>query len=272
MNRVLFLIVISLSVTALQAQTHEQLERNVARLRVELSLDRELYLPFEIPTVSIKITNPTAVPLIVPRPFRPDTGTLVLAERLENGRWATNEHGFRQPYSASTPTITMAPNETKQLTFRADNETAFEGKRAEFEWPPSFPGRYRVNYVYTWSAEAAFFFRVQRGDSIDHLVDVAVPGPKVPWYRQVFAVRQGSEYSVCVSRDGDDRRQPRYWISKPLDGRGAFRFHRRVATSALPIIALQAELDPLQRIAIRWTDSANTSRLVVVDLDLNVVQ
>ena len=265
-------ILASFIVLSCSAEVPEQLTRNVQRLRITLVLERETYLPFEIPTATITLVNPTNVPLVVPRPFLTSTGTLVRAQRMETNqgvKWTTSEHWVSPTYDANTPTITMAPAETRQITFRADKDS-FEGKYAEFDQPPGEPGRYRLNYMYTSSAEAAFFFRVENGDSIDHLVDVAVPGPRVPWYRSVLVIRQGAEYAVCVTRDGIDRPHVGAdWVGNRYTSLGDFRQIRRV--SIAPIVTFQALLDPQQRIVIRWTDNTGANRLAVVDLDLNVI-
>ena len=279
MKRSTFALLGLIPFTAALGETPEQLSRNVNRLSVTLSLDREVYLPQEIATATITITNPTNAALVVPQPFKVTTGTIILSQRWPNGEWHSDEHFQPILYDAATPTITMAPGETKQLTFRMDT-LAFSGQYPAHEWLSGMqphPGRYRFNYMYTYSPEAAYFFNIRDGDSMDHLVDVPVPLPAmappgaVNWYRPVVVIRQGSEYAVCVARRGTGGRElPRKPVGKPYSsGLGLLK---RIATSTVPIVSLQAELDPLQRIAVRWTDANNLSRFVTVDLDVNVVQ
>jgi hypothetical protein len=127
---------------------------------------------------------------------------------------------------------------------------------------PRDEGRFRFNYMYTFSSEGAFFFRVREGDSVDHLVDVGVPSPswalpgQVWWYRLAMVIRLDNENAICVTpRDTRQRQVPLKRVGKRYQG--GLDLMRRLAASTIPIVSLQAELDPLQRLAIRWTDGTN---------------
>ena len=240
------LFLLTLFYGGLHAETPEQLSRNVRRLVISLTLDREVYLPLEIASATVTITNPTNQTLVVPRPFDTSTGALVLAAKLEDGHWHTDEHWQPTEYDAATPTITIAPNATMQLSFRLDTKAFGAEYPAGFglSGMPSDPNRYRLNYMYTLSPEAAFFFRVTRGDSIDHLVDVRVPAPswappaQTVWYRQAAVIRQDGEYAICVTaRDTNIPQLPLKWIGRPY-GIGEFGLMRRIATSAVPIVRI----------------------------------
>ena len=101
--------------------------RNIEKLKVTITLDRQSYLPGEEMRASIRIVNDTSVRLTVPKPFASDNGLLFLQEKGNVlARNLGEEFGDRSPEQArsqfSGPLTELNPGEAIERAFRSSAE------------------------------------------------------------------------------------------------------------------------------------------------------
>jgi len=249
-----------------------------SKLRTRLSLDHEIYMPGELATVTIRVTNPTDQPLQVPDPFDKFSGGLDLMRTVAPaGNGSGLAYVSPHPYSArpngddSLPRLFINPGQTLTKSYRTDtplflNQSALPGGTI-----PRKPGKYTIFYSYDPSDGVDFEVINPKLEALQslRLPDEVVPGQdRVRTHLvHVFVLARGDDQRFLFRTLGQWDTDYRFVtpIGSPLADfdLDTLSPYRRAATLDGPIRNLRLELGPKGSIIAHWTQGDDSKSLVL---------
>jgi len=243
-----------------QPEYPDPLAENTAKMKVTISMDRDVYFQGELYSANIEVMNPTNQSLLVEEPFR---GQCLSIVRKEGDKTipVTSRPGDESVCSEMPePVIALGPGERRSSVlgpFGYNDSGGWPqltgGNGMGFE-----PGDYVLFYGYGAGAKAEFKIVTPRleADALARVKDEMFsdrpdqqdPHP-LPAYIQVLALRWHDQSYICVSQSQVNN----LWRPKQGEpsilGPGNFK---RVATSQEPIVELSATADPEENLRIEW--------------------
>ena len=245
-----------------QPDGSDVLAENTAKMKVTITMDRDVYLQGELYTADIEVMNPTNQSLLVEEPFG---GQCVSMAKKEGDKTVsvTSRPGY-EPFCNSTRelAITLGPGERRSSVLGPFGFNDSGG------WPQLMgghgmwlePGEYILTYAYGAGAQAEFRIvhpkleastvaRV-KDEMYSDRPDQQDPHP-IPAFIQVMAFRWKDQSYICVDQSPitNLERPPGLKPGEPYAD--AFDF-KRVATSQEPIVELSAAADPEENLRIEW--------------------
>jgi len=244
-----------------------------SKLRVRLSLDHEIYMPGELATVTIGVTNPTAEPLLVPDPFNKLSGGLDLMRRtIPAGNGPDLAYTSPHPYSGmpnrddSLPNVRINPGQTLSKSYRTDAPLFLNQPVLPGDTMPRTPGRYLIFHSYDPRAGADFEVVRPKIEALQslRLPDEIVPGQAAHTHVvHVFVLANGEDQRFLFRTLGQWETGYRFVtaLGSPLADFDIDTLapYLRVAALDGPIRNLQLELGPRANIIVRWTQGDQKS-------------
>lgn len=278
-------------------QEYQRLFDNTRKLQVSLQLDKEIYFPNEDATLTITVTNPGATPLEVLEPLSSRTGGVNVYFQGDPAKPASNLRSWRRlsphpyggPYEgdADAPAVWIFPGQpaTKKCIISDPSSRApvkakglvstsvCDGFRMmEYE------GDYQIHYNYGPGAVVGLRVVWPQFEQWTEVRFAKEAEPKVsrgPAYSHIgrflrFAVLgYQNSHIIIVALNTSSSAPPRPDANGKFTGdlSGSFSPFRRIATSAVPITALQAVADNSENITLGYKDQ--TGHSVSIKLNAN---
>lgn len=176
---------------------------NVDKLQAEISIPRRVFLVNELFSISIAVHNPTSEDLVVPDPFRGDTGGLTMEERgNDHARQLGLEYGRVSPtffgVVPSAPTIMLHAGQTLTRQCWLDKRNCL----FDAAYPRSV-GDYRISFNYGNAPPVVFSLRKSVLIHRLALLSISpVPGDADPRLRRVavFSANVDDEWWLFLTR------------------------------------------------------------------------
>jgi hypothetical protein len=248
-----------------------------SKLRVRLSLDHEIYMPGELATVTIGVTNPTVEPLQVPDPFNKLSGGLDLMRRvIPAGNGPDLVYMSPHPYSGmpnrddGLPNVPINPGQTLTKSYRSDAPLFLNQPALPGDTMPRTPGEYLI--VHSYDPRAGADFEVVR-PKIEALQSLRLPDEIVPGQAahthvvHVFVLANGEDQRFLFRTLGQWETGSRFVT--PLGSQLAdfdidtLAPYLRVAALDGPIRNLRLELGQTGNIIVHWTQGDDQKSLVL---------
>ncbi|MBS1835599.1 MAG: hypothetical protein JST65_22970 [Acidobacteria bacterium] len=239
-------------------------------MELSISLDREVYLPREIPEITIRIKNPTIDALMIPLPLNRSTTGLLHQYKWPTGRFApSNEHWVRPEFATDTPTTKIQAGEAMEFSFLSDKDSLND---VIVRSAPDEPNEYRWSLVYLGASPApSANYRVMHGTSLERVINVSASTAGAERRKVVVIKTALEDFAIGVSRELSLPADETHTISRPYTGNGSFTPFRRIATSKHAIKELEAHLNASDQIVVRWVDVADLQKEVVLNQELKIL-
>ncbi|MFN7936888.1 MAG: hypothetical protein U0R19_26440 [Bryobacteraceae bacterium] len=272
-----------------------------AKLDLSLRLDRPAYIPFERIAMTIRIHNPTPIPLETAEPFTHKSAALDLFS--QHPRWRgiiPDEIGPSSPnprsdqldirYTTIPPTRMLAAGEEITRTFYSDDRLTGDDQKIVAAGSPLDIGQHRIVYTLTSKSVGADFIVVPAVlDAISYVRLAGTfqargwPDPRFPGQEPLPTTHPRG--TIIAALDGDGA----HWIvisgltavspgalygkspgAALTVGDGILSNFTRLARSAQPITSISGTAAPDDTISITWTDSNGKTGSLRVDTDRRV--
>jgi hypothetical protein len=259
-----------------QSPTLAELWDNDSKLSCTLTTNKATYFAGEDIQVSLRMWNPTAQPLLVPKILDRDNGTVWFALEKPDGLLRERPMLQSPDLDPSPPsTETLQPNQERVLTTWASEDNDVMEFGAE-----SKPGRYHVIFPRGSCPQPQFTIvdatveALAQGRTPTDIQPIAgqdedPPPPPEPGFRQFLAFRSVSTSYLAglVGKVGNFANE--YLYRGPLSGLPALPF-RIVTSQPEPVTAINSvSVDPLENITVIWTSAGGAQKTIYLDQNLN---
>ena len=129
----------------------KQILANTMEIKVEISLNREVYFPHEMATMTVIVSNPASHPLEVLEPVERVSGQLYIGAWSEVDGFGRNRR-FEPQFGQSAKSRIIEPGETVTKSFRVGTY----GSPDSFAGLPGTEGSYEFVYMYGAGASVKF--------------------------------------------------------------------------------------------------------------------
>ena len=282
-------------------QEYQRLLDNTRKLQVTLQLDKEKYFPGEDATLTITIANPSATPLEVFEPLSSRTGGVNVYFQGDPANPAPNPHSWRRlsphPYGPlegvdrDAPAVWVFPGQPATKKCIVSDPSSRAPVKANGRVSMSvcdgfgmmeFEGDYQIRYNYGSGAAVGFTVvwpQFEQWTDVRFAKEAEPKASRGPAYSHIgrfvrFAVLgYQNSHIIIVALSTSSSAPPRADPSGKFTGDLSRKFSpfRRIATSTVPITALQAVADNSENITLTYKDQAGRSSTIKLNANRDLI-
>ena len=274
----------------LEVKHRRDVIRSTRAMKIDLALDREVYLPGEVMRIKVTVQNTNPVTMEILTPFQGSTGGFDLYRVSGSKRIGLlpEPHGSVD-VPENPPTLLLGGFQTVSGTFSSTDSFAASSSKLVNELTD--PGQYEISYSYGGSsspfrvAEAVYvssgYTPLQRQfTEIDRQTGSALIDPTThqpisyPLFLRTAIISSEGKYYLIVCKEvrGDDgsfHPEPGKSFGKHAN---FFRPFVRVAESVAPIEIKRAYTDENEKLYLSWSEQGGESHRAVLGPDRAILE